>query len=119
MNRQELEQIVAAEYAVTPEYLWEGDNITAALRHQDTKKWFGVLMRISARKLNLDSNREVDVAVIKLDPDLIQELIAANPGKLFPAYHMNKKHWLTILLDETVDADLVKALINDSYRLTL
>ena len=119
MNRRELEQYINEEYAVRPEYLWEGDTITGALRHNNTKKWFGIFMRISADKLGQKSTELIDVVNVKLDPDLIQELIVDHPDFLFPAYHMNKKHWLTILLTEDTDSELVKALLNDSYGLTL
>ena len=36
-----------------------------------------------------------------------------------PGYHMNKRHWLTVVLDGTVPADLVERLIAQSYALTL
>ena len=37
---------------------------------------------------------------------------------LIPAYHMNKEHWNTIIVDEKVDNNLVKELIEQSYQLT-
>ena len=37
---------------------------------------------------------------------------------IIPAYHMNKEHWNTIIIDEKVDEDLVKELIEQSYQLT-
>ena len=119
MTRQDLEKYITEEYAVTPECLWEGDNITAAIRHNNTKKWFGIFMNIPARKLGFNSDDFVDVVNVKLDPDFIQELLVNKVGEVFPAYHMNKKHWLTILLNKNTDAELVKALLNDSYGLTL
>jgi predicted DNA-binding protein (MmcQ/YjbR family) len=119
MTRLELEKYIAEEYGVMPEYLWEGDSVTGALRHVNTKKWFGIIMRISANKLGLKTEDLVDVINVKLDPDLIQELIVTHSSFIFPAYHMNKKHWLTILLNASADDALIKALINDSYGLTL
>ena len=35
-----------------------------------------------------------------------------------PAYHLNKVHWNDVFLDE-IDGDMVKGLINQSYRLVL
>jgi predicted DNA-binding protein (MmcQ/YjbR family) len=35
-----------------------------------------------------------------------------------PAYHMNKEHWLTVLLDNTVPEKEIYELIDDSYELT-
>ena len=37
---------------------------------------------------------------------------------IIPAYHMNKEHWNTIIIDEKVDEYLVKELIEQSYQLT-
>lgn len=36
----------------------------------------------------------------------------------FPAYHMNKENWISILLDGTVSADEIKPLLELSYQLT-
>ncbi len=35
-----------------------------------------------------------------------------------PAYHMNKEHWITILLDGSVEREKIKQLIDLSYELT-
>ncbi len=119
MNRRELETFIADEYAAKPEYLWEGDNITAAFRHAKTHKWFCLAMRIPENKLGFKTDELIDVINVKLDPDLIQELITSHPHQIFPAYHMNKKHWVTILLGDSANSELTKALINDSFGLTL
>ncbi len=89
MNRQEVEKFIADEYGVKPDYLWEGDYVSAALRHPDTKKWFGVLMRVQATKLNIFNEGEADILDIKLDPDLILQLQKNLPKQYFEAYHMN------------------------------
>ena len=119
MNREQAEQYIREEYGVTPECLWEGDKITAALRHTNTKKWFGIFMRISGQKIDRNDDEPVDIINVKLDPDFIQLLLHDRKGQLYPAYHMNKKHWITILLNDHADADLIKSLINESYGLTL
>ena len=119
MTRLELEQFIAEEYAVQPEFLWEDDNITAAFRHANTHKWFGIAMRIPKSKLGFKTDEPVDVVNVKLDPDFIQELLSNHPHQVSPAYHMNKKHWITILLDNSTDSELTKALVNDSFGLTL
>ena len=65
MNRKEVEKFIAQEYGVKPDYLWDGDYISAALRHPDTKRWFGVLMRVPATKLNIDNEGDADILDIK------------------------------------------------------
>ena len=55
---------------------------------------------------------------LKCDPDLAVQLRHAYPA-VTAAYHMNKKHWNTVLLDGTVPEDEVRAMIEDSYRLVV
>ena len=119
MNRKQVEQYICEEYGVMPEYLWEGDKITATLRHANTKKWFGIIMRIPSQKLGRNDDELLDIINVKLDPDFIQLLLQDKQDQFYPAYHMNKKHWITILLNDHADVDLVKSLINESYSLTL
>ena len=118
MNRQEVEKFIADEYGVKPDYLWEGDYVSAALRHPDTKKWFGVLMRVQATKLNIFNEGEADILDIKLDPDLILQLQKNLPKQYFEAYHMNKKQWVTVLLSDQTDRKLLESLIRESYSIT-
>lgn len=37
----------------------------------------------------------------------------------YPAYHMNKEHWITIFLDGSVDDEKILSLIDISYDLTV
>lgn len=36
----------------------------------------------------------------------------------YPAYHMNKKNWLSIILDETISDELILSLITESFEFT-
>lgn len=119
MNRQAVEEYIRNEYAVTPDYLWKGDNDTAALRHRGSKKWFGIFMRIPRTKLGLSGEGLVDIINIKLDPDFVQALVDDETKLVFPAYHMNKKYWASAVLDEKADKDLIQSLIHESFGLTL
>ena len=52
---------------------------------------------------------------IKLPPEKVLDLI--DRVHFYPAYHMNKKHWITIVLDKEVDEPLVQQLLEESYGL--
>ncbi|MBR3153114.1 MAG: MmcQ/YjbR family DNA-binding protein, partial [Clostridia bacterium] len=39
--------------------------------------------------------------------------------KIFPGYHMNKKSWITIKLDNSVETEEIIHLIDNSYELSL
>ena len=56
--------------------------------------------------------------VLKCDPDYAVELRESHP-EITGAWHMNKKHWITIRAGSSVDAKLVDELVTDSYLLVV
>ena len=80
-------------------------------------KWFALVASIGRDKLGLDGKGYIDVINLKInDPMLQDELIHENG--IFPAYHMNKKHWITVLLDGTIPKKQVENLIDVSFLAT-
>jgi predicted DNA-binding protein (MmcQ/YjbR family) len=53
---------------------------------------------------------------LKCDPDLAVELRERYPAVL-PGYHMNKKHWNTVLMDGSINNQLIRDWISQSYDL--
>ena len=104
-------QSIEQNYGVRPEYLWEGSPASAALRHQETLKWFGVLMRLDPRKQG-----QVEILVLKALPEQIAEQLG-HPG-FYRAFHMNKKHWITVVLDGTLEDETIQEGISQSFALT-
>ena len=112
--RKLLLDYVKEKYGTIPEEPWE-DNNHATIKTTNTKKWYGIFMSIPYKTLGLDKSGKIDVLNVKLNPDLIENLI--DKKHFFPAYHMNKKYWITILLDSDTDLNLVKSLIDESFKL--
>ena len=54
---------------------------------------------------------------VKCDPDKAIQLREEYPGSILPGYHMNKKHWNTIIVDGRLSAKQLKEMIDDSYAL--
>jgi predicted DNA-binding protein (MmcQ/YjbR family) len=54
---------------------------------------------------------------VKTDPDRSVELREAYPDNILPGYHMNKKHWNTLVLNTRLKPSLVQDLIKASYDL--
>ena len=54
---------------------------------------------------------------VKTDPDRSVELREAYPDNILPGYHMNKKHWNTLVLNARISPALVQELISHSYEL--
>jgi predicted DNA-binding protein (MmcQ/YjbR family) len=90
---------------------------TTVLRHADTGKWFGIIMHITGSKVGLSPDIKVDVMNVKCKPEDTFTAREISSG-ILPAYHMNKKHWISILLNGTVEKELTEALLENSYELT-
>lgn len=115
MNKQEVFEWVRETYGIEPDYPWNDWN--AVLRHKENKKWFALVMELEENKLGLPGDKIVDVLNVKCDPVLIGSL--RQQEGFFPAYHMNKDSWISILLDGSVPADEIKNLIELSHKLTI
>ena len=114
MERKELFEWAKETYGTEPDYPWNDWN--CVLRHKHNKKWYALIMEIEETKLGINSNKIVDVLNVKCDPLLIGSL-RMNDG-FFPAYHMNKDKWISILMDGTVPDNEITELIKLSYSLT-
>ena len=113
-QKDELLARIKEAYGITPDYLWARDPNSCALRHTDTGKWFGVIMKVKLEKIIMGASGDAFVLDVKCDP-LMTGSILTNEG-MYPAYHMNKKSWVTVLLDGTVPLDKIKQLLDESYR---
>lgn len=113
MTKTELLDYVRETYSVDPDYPWDDDSYV--LRHL-SRKWFAVGMNVSYARLGLEREGSADLIDVKCSP-LMMGTYLEQPG-ILPGYHMNKEHWLTILLDGTAEDVLVKELLELSYNLT-
>lgn len=114
--REEIFAYIKKKYKTTPEYPW-GESDGAVLRHSDNRKWFALVMRVGRGKLGLAGDGSVDVVNLKIDDMVFKDVLMQNKG-ILPAYHMNKEHWITVLLDGTVEEDQVCNLIDLSFAAT-
>ena len=116
MTRQELIDTVAERFSVEPDFPWGTMEDGYVFRHRDSRKWFGVGMTVPYDRLGLAREGSVDIVDVKSGP-LLQGSYLVLPG-ILPGYHMNKTHWLTILLDGTADDEAIRELLDISYELT-
>ena len=115
MTRKEFEALVFDTYNVRADYPFEEDFNTGVFRHE-SGKWFALAMNISAKKLKKDSKMQIEVVNFKCDPEIIESIAEIEIG-IYKAYHMNKTHWLTVVLAEC-DNDTISWLLGISYDLT-
>ena len=103
-------------YGNAPESLWAKYPEDVVLRHQSNQKWYVILMKVKRSALGQDSDETVDIIDVKCDTLQI-DFLSQQQG-FFKGYHMNKNHWLTILLDGSVPFETVCGLIEQSYDMT-
>ena len=115
MTKQSFLKYCLDTYGTSPDYPFEGDFETAVLRHTDNKKWYAIVMRVSRRKFGFDSDEIIDVVNLKLPTEMFGSF-GASDG-VYPAYHMNKLHWISVLLPDASD-DVVQFLVNVSFEAT-
>lgn len=99
------------------EFLWEKFDDNAIWRNNQNNKWYGLLCKVSENKLGIDSKKEVEIIDLRYQKNEIDNIIDFK--EVFPGYHMNKKSWITIKLDNTVDTNKIIELIDNSYDLSI
>ena len=105
------------KYNVSPEYPWAKYESNAVFRHADNRKWFALVTDVRKDKLGQHGDEYVDVINLKIDDMIFRDMLIQQDG-ILPAWHMNKTHWITVLLDGTVPQDTVFDLIDMSFMAT-
>lgn len=108
---------IKKKYRTSPEYPWAKYDSNAVFRHSDNKKWFALVMNVERNKLGLPGAGYVDVIDLKIDDMMFRDVLVQKEG-ILPAYHMNKDHWITVLLDGTVEDAVIYELIETSFAAT-
>ncbi len=107
-------KFIIDKYQLEPEFLWESSPGHGVFRNKVNNKWFGIIMNVDNLKIE-NIVGEVEVLNVKLDKAKIQFLLSQNG--FYPAYHMNKKSWISIVLNEIVDDETIINLVKESYDL--
>lgn len=113
-----INEFIAAVLGGAPEFLWEKFPSYAAFRHGSSKKWYALIGAVPRYKLDTASKDRaiVEVINVKVDNMLIQDTLAREG--YYPAFHMNKKSWASIILDDTLTDEEIQRRIKESYRVT-
>ena len=115
MTRQAFLDYCFDIFGTAADYPFDEDFETAVLRHTSNRKWYAIMMRVSRRKFGIDSDEVTDVINLKLPPELFGSF--GTSDGVYPAYHMNKLHWISVLLPD-VPNDVVQFLLNASFEAT-
>ena len=95
-------------------YLWKNDPDSACfdIKMENGMRW---IMSVEKPKLGLEGDDTVDILDIKCDPEMTSMIIQTYG--FLPGYHMNKQHWITILLDGSVSEAKTLDFLDMSYDL--
>lgn len=115
-TREEVHQLIFNRYSVEAEYPWSDFQDACVFRHADNRKWFAIAMRVKPLSIGKSGDDFVDIMNVKIVPDEIYDLLRLDG--LLPAYHMNKKHWITVMLDGSVSLEMIAKLLDISFDLT-
>ncbi len=113
LQRKRLTQYMRDAYGTEAEYLWADSPGNAIFRHPASKKWYAAMMRVLPEKLGLTGAEALDVMDIRCSTIMIGSLLSTKG--FLPAYHMNKSHWISIVLNNSVSDDQITPLLELSY----
>ena len=105
---------IKTQFGAEPDFPWP-DTPDYCVFRCPNEKWFALVMKIKYRQLGLTGDEEVWVVNMKADNSEIPTLIDSK--SIFPAWHMNKKHWITVLLTAATDFEKLCGLTQKSYEL--
>ena len=108
-------QYAREKYGDAPEYLWDDLPNAAIIRRADNRKWYVLFMTVLPKRLGLDGDEPIEIVDLRFDVDELPQKI--DNVSYFAGYHMNKKHWITVLLDGSVPLDEILDYVDKSYAL--
>ena len=109
--------LILERFGDKPLFLWEDAPTCGVFKNPESNKWYGIIMNINRTKLGNFAPEDIEVMNIKLEPDEIQSLLKEKG--FFPAWHMNKKSWITITLDNTLSDTKIMKYIEKSHNYTI
>ena len=104
---------IQKKYGDKPDFPWEKYGHYGVFRNFETNKWYALVMNIDRCKIEKNRHEEVEIVNLKVDQSKISDLLEKKG--IYPAYHMNKKSWVTLVLDDTLSDEFIEDLLAQSY----
>ncbi len=102
------------KYNDKPLFLFDDSSDCGVFKNLKNNKWYGIIMTIDKSKLDKNNNGKVEIINLKIDSEEIKQLLLKKG--FYEAYHMNKKYWITLILDNSINDEEIKRLIDESYN---
>ena len=106
---------LASHFCVQPDFPWD-DSPDACVFRCPNGKWFALMMKIKYKQLGVGSSDE-DVWVVNMKHDADKIPSVVDKHSVFSAWHMNKKHWITVLLTAVTDFKKLCELTQRSFEM--
>lgn len=115
--REDVLRYAKGKYRTEPEHLWRRFPHYAVLRHEDNRKWYGLIMDVPRENLGLHGEGRVDILNVKLADTAYADMLIHQNG-YFKGYHISRGNWVSVLLDGTVPMKDIQSLLAESYTVT-
>lgn len=122
ITRDEVLKIADGLEGAVTDCPFKDDFYSTVLRHGKNKKWFGLLFKAPASffaRYGAEPFQEGEILNLKCPADLQEFLRSKYPRGVLPAYHMNKTHWISVVLRSEITPADAAELIKLSYEITL
>ena len=114
---KEVIEYIKNKYNDDLEFLWEKFDDNAIWRNKKNNKWYGLLVTLSERKIGIESDKVINMIIIRYQPENIENIV--DNKLIYPGYHMNKRSWITIKLDDTMEIEKIYRYIDNSYDISI
>lgn len=108
-------EYVREKYGDELEFLWTKFPDNAIWRRKDNQKWYGAILTVNGKKIGLDTDKTVEIIDLRMDAEN-RDLVLSRKH-YYPGWHMNKKSWYTLVLNDSIPDKEIQLRITESYEL--
>lgn len=115
LQGQRLSAYMTEAFNDDPEFLWKKLPGYAVFRKKKSGKWYALIGDITRGKVDKSAPSDEKTEILNVKSNRVEELLKKEG--IYPAYHMNKKYWITVILDDSLSDETAQALIRESFDL--
>lgn len=108
-------EFVRKKYGDELEFLWTKFPDNAVWRRKDNQKWYGAILTVNGRKIGLNTDKIVEIIDLRMEAANRDNILSKE--HYYPGWHMNKKSWYTLVLDDCISDEEMQLRITESYEL--
>lgn len=108
-------EYVRKKYGDELEFLWKKFPDNAVWRRKDNQKWYGAILTVNGRKIGLNTDKIVEIIDLRMEAANKDNILSRD--HYYPGWHMNKKSWYTLVLDDCISDEEIQMRITESYEL--